>query len=138
MMEKADLLERIAATLRHEISPVVGEPYARTQAFMASVVLGKLAAELRLGANQGHDANRELDELFLDLESHAAVDPLPDTLLAALSEATRERSDAGLAHLVEALYGARSALGEDRFAKLLGRIRQTLRARLARELTYAA
>lgn len=138
MMDKADLLERIAATLRQEIGPAVDEPYARTQAFMASVVLGKLAAELRVGASQGDAAERELDALFLDLHAQADGVSLPDGAVAALAAADRERSDAALAHLIEALYAARTALGEDRFAQFLGRIRQTLRARLARELEYAA
>ena len=37
----------MAATLRGEIGPAVDEPFAKTQAFMASVVLAKLAGQLR-------------------------------------------------------------------------------------------
>jgi hypothetical protein len=39
MMEPEQLLERLATTLRRQIGPAVAEPYPRTQAFMASVVL---------------------------------------------------------------------------------------------------
>ena len=37
----------MATTLRQEIGPAVDEPFAKTQAFMASVILTKLAGQLR-------------------------------------------------------------------------------------------
>ena len=44
-----ELLERIARTLKKEIGPAVEDAYPKTQAFMAAVVLQKLAGQLRLG-----------------------------------------------------------------------------------------
>ena len=46
LIEPALLLERMADTLRHDVGPAVGDEFARTQAFMASVILAKLASEL--------------------------------------------------------------------------------------------
>lgn len=137
-MEHADLLERIAATLRHEVGPAVTDEYARTQAYMAAVVLGKLAAEMRAKAADAAADGADLDALFADLAVLAEGGPLPRALTGALESAARERSDAHLSRLVEQLYAAREALGAQRFDALLGRVRQTLRARLARALAYSA
>ncbi|MGE0484092.1 MAG: hypothetical protein AB7Q81_08120 [Gammaproteobacteria bacterium] len=138
-MDPADLLERIATTLRQEVGPAVGADYPRTQAYMAAVVLGKLAGELR--ASAAHVAAEALDgdALYNDLHAAAAAGPaLPRALVGALEAATRERSDAHLGRLIEQLYAHREALGGARFEALLGRIRATLKARLERELAYSA
>ena len=45
-MNQADLLTRIAATMRADVGPAVDDEYAKTQAFMAAVVLQKVAREL--------------------------------------------------------------------------------------------
>ncbi len=137
-MEHADLLERIAGTLRHDVGPAVADEYARTQAYMAAVVLGKLAAEMRAKAADAAADGADLDALFADLAVLAEGGPLPRALTGALEAAARERSDAHLSRLVEQLYTAREALGAQRFDALLGRVRQTLRARLARALAYSA
>jgi hypothetical protein len=138
-VEPADLLERIATTLREEVGPAVGADYPRTQAYMAAVVLTKLAGELR--ARPAHTAadSAESDALFDDLQTAAAAVPaLPRAVVGALEAARRERSDAHLGRLVEQLYAHREVLGEARFEALLGRIRAMLKARLARELEYSA
>ncbi len=137
-MEHADLLERIAGTLRHDVGPAVADEYARTQAYMAAVVLGKLAAEMRAYAADAAADRADLDALFTDLAALAAGEPLPRALTGALESAARERSDAHLSRLVEQLYAARETLGAARFDALLGRVRQTLRARLTRALAYSA
>jgi hypothetical protein len=137
-VEHADLIERIAGTLRREIGPAVTDEYARTQAYMAAVVLGKLAAEMRARADDAAADAADLDALFHDLAALAGRETLPRALTGALESAARERSDAHLSRLVEQLYAAREALGTARFDALLGRIRQTLRARLERALAYSA
>lgn len=137
-MAHADLIERIAGTLRHEVGPAVTDEYARTQAYMAAVVLGKLAAEMRASADDAAADAADLDALFTDLAALAGRDALPRALAGALASAARERSDAHLSRLVEQLYAAREALGAARFDALLGRVRETLRARLERALAYSA
>ncbi|WP_419838916.1 hypothetical protein [Candidatus Poriferisodalis sp.] len=42
------LLSRLADTVRAQIAPAVDDEYARTQAFMASVILHRLAKQARL------------------------------------------------------------------------------------------
>lgn len=138
MMEPVDLIERIATALRRDIGPAVTEPYAKTQAFMASVVLGKVAAELRSSTAHAAAAALEIEQMVTDLTALAGTDPLPRTVQAALDAVRREASDTALANLVTALYAACETLGGSRFEALLGRLRQTLRARLDRALEYAA
>ncbi|MCB1748514.1 MAG: hypothetical protein H6977_08365 [Gammaproteobacteria bacterium] len=137
-MDPVDLLERIAATLRHDVGPAVGADYPRTQAYMASVVLGKLAGELRAQPAHSRAATAEADALYADLQAAARAGELPRAVVGAVEAAARERSDAHLGRLIEQLYAHRDALGVVRFAALLGRIRQALKARLARELEYSA
>ena len=45
---------------------------------------------------------------------------------------------ASVSGLIETLYATRSELGEERFAGLIGRVRTRLRARIDREMVYAA
>ncbi len=131
-MSPAELLERMAATLRHDIAPVVGEPFPRTQAFMASVILDKLGRQLRLA--DAHAAADAADRAALvdDLRARLDGGDLPPGLATALSPG------ADLAALVAAVWAERGALGEERFEELMGRVRTTLRARLDRQLEYAA
>jgi len=137
-MESADLIERIAATLRRDIGPAVTEPYAKTQAFMASVVLGKLAAELRSSVAHAAAATAEIEQLASDLTALTGTYTLPPEVQTALDIVRHEASDAALANLVAELYATHGRLGSSRFDTLLGRVRQTLRARLDRAMEYAA
>jgi hypothetical protein len=133
-----DLLERIGTSLRKEIGPAVTEAYPKTQAFLAAVVLQKLSGQLR---NQDRDraANRkDLEALFVDLDRALESTSTPAALANALAEARSRGDRAALSGIVEALYGTRDELGETSFQKHLGRVRETLRARLDRELAYSA
>lgn len=130
-----DVLERVAETLRAEIGPAVSEPFARTQAFMAAVVVEKTARELRLQASRAQADREEALTLVADLEALLAGASSP-ALRAALARA-RDGSAATLGRLVEALHAARGELGGDRFATALARMRRSMRARLDRQLEYA-
>jgi hypothetical protein len=56
-MKPAELLQRIAKTLRDDVGPAVDGEYPKTQAFMAAVVLQKLGRELALAeAHRAADA----------------------------------------------------------------------------------
>jgi hypothetical protein len=67
----------------------------------------------------------------------AAEDGLPTAVSTAVEWLESGREDA-LAPLVSALHASRRELGEERFARLLARVRLTLRARVDRQLAYAA
>jgi hypothetical protein len=135
-VKQHDLLERIAGALRHEIGPAVGDPFAKTQAFMASVILEKLARELRVA--DAHDRADRDDRVALarDLRTHMQSST-PDRVRAAVA-ALDDDHDAALGEVVEALYAARDELGVEQFDVLLTRVRETLRARLDRQLEYAS
>ena len=57
-MRPDDLLARLAATLRGEIGPAVVDPFAKTQAFMAAVILERLGRQLGLAESQAKASSR--------------------------------------------------------------------------------
>jgi hypothetical protein len=131
-----ELLARMAGTLREQIGPSVGEPFARTQAFMAAVILEKLAGQLRSAAVHAEADRAEREALIDDLVGRVG-ERGPARLRAALAGA-RDGGDAALSPVIEALYADRDELGDATFDALLGRVRATLRARLDRQLEYAS
>jgi hypothetical protein len=135
-MAPDELLGRLSSTLRHEIGPAVGDTYPRTQAFMASVVLEKLAGQLR--RSEAHRAADAADFAALADDLGAAVgEGDPPGLREAVAALAATPGPAAASRLVEALYAGRDALGPARFEQLLGRVRATSRARLDRQLQYA-
>lgn len=151
-MNPDELLERMAVTFRSRIGPEVGDTFARTQAFMASVILEKLSRQLR--AADAHAAAERAERAVLRVDLDALLDAdTPAELRRAVNALTEavaraepaepapaDRPDLGaiLGHLVATLYEQRSVLGEPRFEVLLGRVRTTLRARIDRQMEYAA
>ncbi len=133
------LLERIARSLRTDIGPAVGAAYPKTQAFMASVVLEKLAKELRLAGEHAARNRSDAEGLVRDLDREIAeIGQAPRSVREALEQLRRNLDAAALTRVVEALYTSRNELGEERFAALLNRVRTVLRARIDRALEYAA
>ena len=137
-MTPDQLLERVATVLRKEIGPAVGAEYPRTQAFMASVVLQKLARQLASAETHRAAGVADMDALVADLDVALAAEAPPAGIVAAVSELGRARDDATLCGLIEALYRDRAGLGAARFDALLGRVRRTLRASVDRRMEYAA
>lgn len=136
-MRRDELLTRIATTLRNDVAHEVGDDYAKTQTYMATVILNKLAAELR--AEQTLRAAREADEQTMHEALAMATEglTLPTALEQAIVDARQGRDDTSQSRLVEQLYAHRDALGEARFTELLGVVRKQLKARLERELEVA-
>lgn len=133
----AALLERIARTLKTDIGPAVEAAYPKTQAFMAAVVLQKLAGQLRLADDHAAAGRRDLQELAAELAGELDT-TTPPSLRAAVLSLDHDRDTASVSRLIEALYAARPELGEERFTSLIGRVRARLRARIDREMVYAA
>jgi len=124
---EAELLQRIARTLRQDIGPAVRAEYPRTQAFMAAVVLQKLSRQLAQAHEHAAAETTDLAALLADLRRLSSSEGAPTAVLAGVEGLAQALDAAALCRLIEALYGARADLGEARFAALLGRVRQTLR-----------
>jgi hypothetical protein len=135
-IEPALLLEQMSATLRHDIGPEVGDPFARTQAFMAAVVLAKLAGQLRSAAEDARADGVEHVAVSQAVRATAGA-ALPDALDAALDALAADGATARWNAVVEATYVARAELGEATFERTLAVLRTALRARLDRALAYA-
>lgn len=133
-MEPQALLRSVADALRQRIGPAVGEPFAKTQAFMAAVVLEKLAGELECAP--GHRAADDDERIALVAALRASAPP--GRVADALERLTTDGRDEAWNELVLALYVERDALGADGFDAMLGRVRTALRARLDRALEYSA
>jgi hypothetical protein len=135
-MHPDELLQRMAATLREEIGPVVAEPFAKTQAFMAAVILVRIGRQLDLADAQAKAEREDLAALVDDLgRSLGASRP------GRVGEAFRavESGDGrALGPLIEALYAERAELGRELFEASLRRVRVALRGRLDRQLEYAS
>ena len=134
-MNDADLLLRIAQTLKEEIGPAIDAEYPKTQAFMAAVVLQKLGREMALASAHALAAAADVEALVADLR--AAATDVPSPIRDAIEDVARCRDAAALCRLVEALYASRSALGTRRFDDLLARVRRTLGADIERRLEFA-
>ena len=134
-MQPHEIAEHLATTLRHTIGPAVADPFARTQAFMASVVLEKLAGQLRLAEADQRAARTEALALSDDLRA-LDVAPTAVRFLAAVRRLDTG-SDAEMSHLVACVHADRTELGE-RFDHVLARVRRTVRANLDRQMAYCA
>lgn len=136
-MKPEELLQRIAQKLKREIAPFIGDEYAKTQAFMASVVLQKVSRQLSSATEDAAAETADLNVLLADLQTLLEHEEVPARMVAAIETLARTRENAALCSLIEALYSARAALGETRFAAMLGRIRRTLRRSLDRRVEVA-
>ena len=133
-VEPSELLERLAGTLRHEVGPAVGDEYTRTQTFMASVILGKLAKQLALAPAHAEAEQADVEELHRQLTEplHAA----PPEVVAAAESARSAGTVASLGPLIEAIY--RWGPEEDAAGEALARIRAVLRRDIDRRMEVAS
>ena len=137
-MNADDLLRRMAHTLKREIGPAIADEYPKTQAFMAGVVLEKLARQLELAPLHAAAESADIAALLSALGALLAPVVVPAALSVALVAVARTRDQTALGGLVGALYETRTALGTELFDRTLGRVRETLRAGIDRQLAYAA
>ena len=136
-MTDGDLLQRIAKILRQDIGPAVDGEYPKTQAFMAAVVLEKLGRQVALAGEHAAAETADLTSLLADLRALLPDGSAPATVRVAIDELAKTHDHAALCRVIEALYEARAALGEARFAALLGRIRVALRRSIDRRVAIA-
>lgn len=132
-LEPSELLERLSETLRSEIGPAVGDEYTRTQAYMASVILARVAKQLASAADHRDAEQADLDRLHRGLESLVGV--APDAVVSAARRARSAATIASLGPLIEAIY----SWGIDRpeAAEALTAVRAALRRDIDRRMEIA-
>ena len=131
-----EVLRRMATTIREQIAPAVDEPFARTQAFMAAVVLAKLAGQLAAAESDARADDRDRDALVTDLATRLSSPP------AELGRGARRAARRRLRSGVEPARARRSTPAGTRsatdFDEVLATVRVALRSRLDRALVYAS
>jgi len=129
-LEPAELLERIAATIRGEIAPAVDEEFPKTQAFMTSVILHRIAKQLALGP--GHAEAEVADLAALAAELEPLLRQAPEGVREAAAALGPGGAVAELGPLIEALY----EWGEEGIAALSA-VRRVLRRDIDRRMEVA-
>ena len=129
-LEPAELLERVAATIRGQIAPAVDEEYPKTQAFMASVILQRLAKQVALGPVHAEAAAADVAALCTELAP--LLEEAPATVTDASAGLGEDPDVADLGPLIEALY----AWGDDG-APALDAVRRVLRRDIDRRMEIA-
>ncbi len=132
-LEPAELLRRLSVSLRSDIGPAVGDEYARTQAFMASVILERVSRQLALGPQHEADELVDMTELCDALEEVLADAPVE--VLDAFTEARSRATVASLGALIERLYAWGGT--EPKVVRALGLIRPVLRRDIDRKMAVA-
>jgi len=137
-MNPDELLNRISKSLKQDIGPAVGNDYAKTQAFMASAVLDKLSRQLALAPR--HAASDRVDLAALAATLTALCDEMsaPPALRSAVQNLTDRTDNRVLNALIRILYENASVLGEEAFRLYISPVRKALRARIDRQIEFAA
>lgn len=129
----AELLRRLSASLRADIGPAVGDEYARTQAFMASVILERVSRQLEFGP--AHQAAETADLTRLcTLLTPTLLDGPPE-VVSAFAEVRSQATVASLGGLIAALYAW--GVDEPTVTEALGHIRPVLRHDIDRRMRVA-
>jgi len=128
MIPARNLINEIVASLREVIAPAVAEPYAKSQAYMAAVILEFVARQIE----ERSDIESKKHAAMIELVRHLARFPEVAKLLRG-----GHLDESGLCELIKHLYSERDRLGEETFLAANRRIRQTLRELLDEELKVA-
>jgi len=133
----AELLVRLSVTMKSVIAPSTTGT-AKPQAYMAAVVLEKVAKQMELAPAHAARQAEDAAALVRDLRAATAASALPDATRASLAALEDGCNEMTLCSLVRALYSDRPLLADDLFAALLGRVRVTLRADIDRRMEFSA
>ena len=132
-VEPSELLDRLSATLRHDVGPAVEDEFTKTQTFMASVILSKLSKQLALA--EAHTAAERADVQELHRGLAAALSGAPEPVRAAAEQAEAAGTVAALSPLIDAIYQWGPHLPDA--ATALSSIRATLRRDIDRRMEIA-
>ncbi len=128
MIPAKQLIDDVVTALREVIAPAVTEPYAKSQAYMAAVILQFVARQVE----ERGDLEEQKHAIMLDLVHDFSRMPEMKGILRG------DRLDEkGLCDLIEHLYSERVRLGEENFSAANRRVRQALRQLLDQDLKVA-
>jgi hypothetical protein len=128
MIPAKQLIAEVVSSLRNVIAPAVSEPFQKSQAYMAAVVLEFVARQVDERSDIAIEKQAALHALFQDLLR------LPEGKSIA---GTGAETEAALCRLIERLYQNREVIGEEAFLAANRRVRQALRQLLDQELKIA-
>ncbi len=122
------LLDEVIASIRNVIAPAISDPYRKSQAYMAAVVLEFVARQVEERSDIASAKSRIYALLFEDLAA------MPD-----IGEIARGGGDPDqrLCEIIDRLYAERERIGETTFTAVDDRIRRALRSLLDEELKVA-
>jgi hypothetical protein len=129
MLPAKRLLDEVISSLRTVIAPAIADPYPKSQAFMAAVILEFVAHQVTERGDIETAKHEALDSAFSDLAK---------LLENSAMENIGEDSETRLCGMIEQLYAHRATLGEEKFDGANRRIRQALRELLDQDLKVAA
>jgi len=125
MIPSKQLLNEVIASLRNVIAPAVADPYPKSQAYMAAVILEFIARQVEERTDIEKAKDAELVALFGEVSHLTGADKI---------KSGEAPSEAALCALIERLYNERERLGEDAFKVANGLVRASLRRLLDQEL----
>lgn len=125
MLTAHRLLEELIASLRNVIAPAIADPYPKSQAYMAAVILEFVSRQVEERSDIPNEKTQTLNSVFADLGS-----------LLTGKELSSDDPDqeARLCRLIEWSYAEKDRLGPEAFAAINQRVRMTLRQLLDQEL----
>jgi hypothetical protein len=129
MLPAKILLTEVISSLRNVIGPAVKDPHAKSQAYMAAVILEFVSRQIEDRSDLESVEQTALTELFDDLSR------IQD--LAEIVERDGPDLRSRLCHTIEALHSARGQIALQAFERANRRIRLTLRQLLDAELKIA-
>ena len=125
MLAAHHLLKEVIASLRTVIAPAVADPYPKSQAYMAAVILEFIARQVEERSDSSKEKEHVLDDLFSDLRS-LITDKVPSS--------KDPDQEARLCRLIEWLYTEKDRLGPEAFTAANQKVRTALRQLLDQEL----
>jgi len=128
MLAAHHLLKEVIASLRTVIAPAVADPYPKSQAYMAAVILEFIARQVEERSDSSKAKEHVLDDLFSDLRL-LITDKVPSS--------KDPDQEARLCRLIEWLYTEKDRLGPEAFAAANQKVRTALRQLLDQELKIA-
>jgi len=128
MLAAHHLLKEVIASLRTVIAPAVADPYPKSQAYMAAVILEFIARQVEERSDSSKAKEHVLDDLFSDLRL-LITDNVPSS--------KDPDQEARLCRLIEWLYTEKDHLGPEAFAAANQKVRTALRQLLDQELKIA-
>ena len=128
MLSAQRFLNEVIASLRNVIAPAIPDPYPKTQAYMAALILEFVARQVEERGDIASGKAEALAALFEDISRMPGAGGID-----------KEGGDpeARLCGIIERLYEQREHIGQAEFHALNDRVRRCLRELLNRDLSIA-